>query len=406
MATKLLTKGGNIELPSGLSDLVVGLSWEAPSPAYDLDAWTFMLDPSGRVPSDEHFVFFNNPRSPCGSVVVSDDNQEGGSEDDDDETVTVRLAEVPPSIDRIVFVVDIHEGRSRGQHFGHLDNAAIRLYRSGPDGDVELARFDLDAGDVSVETSLIFGELYRRAGEWKFRATAQGYASGAAELARSFGVDIGEDEPEAPPAIEPPTAAPVPPPTINLSKGSINLTKSGDAARIAMTREMEFSLYWTKKTKDLGLILLVTRRDGRRESYDWRCLTDDLGEITHHGDRKRGGGDVREYATLRIRPDTTIAAIAIVAYSELSNGFGSFKSMGAHAVVDDGQGTRVTVDLNKGGTFSYHTVIATILVNPDGTLTVNRVSRFSASNSERRPEIDEHGTISMNTGPTVFKKKR
>lgn len=77
--------------------------------------------------------------------------------------------------------------------------------------------------------------------------------------------------------------------------------------------------------------------------------------------------------------------------------------MGAHAVIDDGRGTRVTVDLNKDGTFSYHAVVATILVNSDGSLTVNRVSRFSAAGSENRPEIDPQGTLSMNTGPIVFK---
>ena len=77
--------------------------------------------------------------------------------------------------------------------------------------------------------------------------------------------------------------------------------------------------------------------------------------------------------------------------------------MGAHAVIDDGEGNVVTVDLNKGGTFSYHTVIAVAVVNPDGTVTIERSSRFSAAGAEERPEIDRTGAISMNTGPVVFK---
>ncbi len=408
MTTNLLTKGGNVALPANITDLCVGLSWEAPGVEFDLDAWTFMLGADGRVPSDEHFVFFNNPKSPCSTVFVSEDNKQGGSEGEDDEIVTLKLSMVPATIERIVFIVNIYEGKKQGQNFSQLDNSAIRLFIPSSDGDsVELARYNLGEDDVSTETSLIFGELYRHNGNWKFRAIAQGSDSGPSKLASGFGVDVPDDDPE--PAATPVTAPvqPVAPsvqaPKLSLSKGKISLDKPGASATIAVTPEMEFSLYWTKKSKDLGLIVLVTHKDGTKRSYDWRTLRDSLGEVHHHGDRRKGGGDVREYATFRLQPDTTIAAIAIAAYSEVSNGIGSFRSMGATAVIDDGTGTKVTVDLNKGGTFSYHTVIATIIVNPGGTLTVSRVSRFSASGSERRPEIDRDGVISMNTGPVVFK---
>ena len=404
--TKKLTKGSNIVLPTRITELAVGLSWEAPGVGFDLDAWTFMIS-GGRVPSDEHFVFFNNTASPCGTVCVSEDNQQGGSEDEDDEVVTVQLADVPAMIDRIVFIVNIHEGRQKGQNFSQLDNAAIRLYdRSQPGGSQELARYNLATGDVATETSLIFGELYRHQTGWKFRAIAQGSNSGPAMLAREFGVDVADPDPVAPaaPLAQANSVHKLPPtPAINISKGNIDLDKPGESATIAVTPEMEFSLYWAKKNKDLGLILLVTHKDGRKHSYDWRNLSDSLGEVTHHGDRVCGGCNLREYATLRFRRDTNIAAVAIVAYSELSNGSGSFRAMGAHAVIDDGSGTRVTVDLNKGGTFSYHTVIATIIVNSNGSLRVNRVSRFSAVGSENRPEIDQYGNLSMNTGPVVFK---
>lgn len=169
------------------------------------------------------------------------------------------------------------------------------------------------------------------------------------------------------------------------------------------TPSMEFSVYWTKPNKDLGLILHVAHVDGTREYYDWRNLKDRKGAIKHHGDRKKGGRDVREYATIRFDKDPSISALAVIAYSELSNGIGSFKSMGAHAVVDDGAGNVVSVDLNKGGTFSYHTVLAVAVVNSDGTITLERSSRFSASGSEQRPEVDARGIVSMNTGPVVFK---
>jgi tellurium resistance protein TerD len=398
--TDSLTKGANVVLPD-VSELTVGLSWEAPSADFDLDAWTFLLDQNGKVPSDEHFVFFNNPVSPCGSVAVSDDNQAGGSEDEDDESVTVNLAKVPSAIVKIVFIVNIHEGRLRGQKFGDLDNAAIRLTDSSGN---ELARYNLGENDATTEASLIFGELYRHNGAWKFRAIAQGSDSGPAKLVRQYGVDVDDDpEPEVVSAPAPLVAPPAPSSSINLSKGKIKLDKDGAKVNIAKTKAMEFSLYWTKPHKDLGLIIQIARKDGSREYLDWRRLSDASGAVIHHGDRVRGGKDIREYATFRFNLDPTIVAAAVMAYSEVGNGIGSFKSMGAHAVIDDGEGTVVTVDLNKGGTFSYHTVIAVVTVNPDGSLKVERASRFSASHSEKRPEIDKLGTVSMNTGPVVFK---
>lgn len=191
---------------------------------------------------------------------------------------------------------------------------------------------------------------------------------------------------------------------MNLAKGRVELTKPGASINMTKTRAMEFSLYWTKPSKDLGLVLHVAYVDGPPQYFDWRNLRDPTGAIVHHGDRLRGGGEVREYATIRFDHDPRIAAVAVIAYSEVSNGIGSFRSMGAHAVVDDGEGNVVTVDLNKGGTFSYHTVIAVATTCADGTLAIERTSRFSASASERRPEVDRHGTISMNTGPVVFKR--
>lgn len=394
-----LTKGGNVALPEGVSGVRVGLSWEAPHSGFDLDAWTLMLNDANQVPSDEHFVFFNNPISPCGSVAVSDDNQEGGSDgDEDDETVTVDLSAVPASIVKIMFIVNIYEARKRSQTFGELDNAAIRLYDTKGN---ELARYNLGEGDVTVEASLVFGELYRHNGGWKFRAIAQGKASGSAELVREYGVEV-DDDPEPETELAPVVAQAPQAPAINLQKGTIKLDKDGVEANIARTKAMEFSLYWTKPNKDLGLIIQIARNDGTTEYLDWRRLRDNCGAVVHHGDRVHGGADIREHATVKLDLDPTITAIAVMAYSEVGNGAGSFKSMGTHAVIDDGEGTVVTVDLKKGGAFSYHTVIAVITVNSDG-LKVERASRFSASGSERRPEIDQNGRISMNTGPVVFK---
>jgi tellurium resistance protein TerD len=188
-----LTKGGNVSLSKSapnLTAIMVGLGWDARSTTgadFDLDASALLLGPNGRVLSDSHFVFFNNLRSPDGSVEHTGDNLTGEGEGDD-ESILINLAMVPPQVERIVFPVSIYEADSRGQSFGQVNNAFIRVVNQADNQ--ELARYDLSE-DASSETAMIFGEVYRRNDEWKFRAVGQGYASGLRGIAVDFGVNVG-----------------------------------------------------------------------------------------------------------------------------------------------------------------------------------------------------------------------
>ncbi|GAA2771947.1 TerD family protein [Streptomyces showdoensis] len=187
-----LAKGGNVSLSKeapGLTAVVVGLGWDVRTTtgaAYDLDASALLLGDTGKVVSDRHFVFYNNLTSPDGSVEHTGDNLTGEG-DGDDESVKVNLAAVPGEVARIVFPVSIHDADNRGQSFGQVRNAFIRVVNQA-DG-VELARYDLSE-DAATETAMIFGELYRHGGDWKFRAVGQGYASGLAGIAADFGVNV------------------------------------------------------------------------------------------------------------------------------------------------------------------------------------------------------------------------
>ncbi|WP_171169177.1 TerD family protein [Streptomyces sp. I05A-00742] len=187
-----LAKGGNVSLSKeapGLTAVTVGLGWDVRTTTgadYDLDASALLCDVLGKVPSDQHFVFFNNLRSPEGSVVHSGDNLTGGG-DGDDEQIQVDLAAVPADVDKVVFPVSIYDAAQRGQSFGQVRNAFIRVVNRA-DGR-ELARYDLTE-DASTETAMVFGELYRHGEEWKFRAIGQGYASGLAGIAQDFGVKV------------------------------------------------------------------------------------------------------------------------------------------------------------------------------------------------------------------------
>ena len=188
-----LNKGGNVSLSKeapGLTAVIVGLGWDPRTTSgadFDLDASALMCNISGKILSDGHFVFFNNLTSPDGSVKHSGDNLTGGG-DGDDEQIKVNLSEVPAECDKLVFPVSIYEAESRGQNFGQVRNAFIRIVNQADS--IELARYDLSE-DASSETAMIFGELYRNNGEWKFRAVGQGYAAGLRGIAVDFGVHVG-----------------------------------------------------------------------------------------------------------------------------------------------------------------------------------------------------------------------
>ena len=188
-----LSKGGNVSLSKqapNLTAVTVGLGWDARTTTgadFDLDASALICGASGKVLSDQHFVFFNNLKSPEGSVEHTGDNLTGEGEGDD-ESINVNLAAVPSEATKIVFPVSIYEPEQRGQNFGQVANAYIRITNQA-DG-AELARYDLSE-DASSETAMIFGELYRLNAEWKFRAVGQGYASGLRGIAIDYGVNIG-----------------------------------------------------------------------------------------------------------------------------------------------------------------------------------------------------------------------
>jgi tellurium resistance protein TerD len=187
-----LNKGGNLSLSKTdptLNNVVIGLGWDArPTDGadFDLDANAFMLKNDGKIRSEADFIFYNQMRSMCGSVEYMGDNKTGAGAGDD-ETVVLQLDKIPADVERVTFAVTIHEAEARKQNFGQVSNAFIRVVNK--DSGVEIARYDLSE-DASVETAMIFGEIYRHNGEWKFKAIGQGYAGGLAPLARQFGVNV------------------------------------------------------------------------------------------------------------------------------------------------------------------------------------------------------------------------
>jgi tellurium resistance protein TerD len=187
-----LSKGGNVSLSKespGLDEIMVGLGWDVRATDgqdFDLDASAFLLNASGKVRSDSDFCFYNN-KDVGGAVIHQGDNRTGEG-DGDDEQIKITLSKTPADVDKVAIAVTIHEGESRGQSFGQVSNAFIRLVDNKTG--TEIVRYDLSE-DASVETAMILGEVYRNAGEWKFRAVGQGFKGGLGPLASNYGVSIG-----------------------------------------------------------------------------------------------------------------------------------------------------------------------------------------------------------------------
>ena len=188
-----LTKGQNVSLSKtdpSLKNVLVGLGWDARSTDgqdFDLDASVFMATENAKVPSDSYFIFYNQLVSPCGGVEHTGDNLTGDG-DGDDESVIVRLDKVESNIKSLFITVTIHDAEARRQNFGQVSNAFVRMVNNDT-GD-EIVRFDLSE-DYSTETAMVFGEIYRHNGEWKFRAIGQGYAGGLYALCKQYGVNVG-----------------------------------------------------------------------------------------------------------------------------------------------------------------------------------------------------------------------
>jgi len=188
-----LQKGGNVSLDKaapGMTKILIGLGWDeraTDGAEFDLDASLFLLNSQGKARGDNDFIFYNKLTSDCGSVVHQGDNRTGEG-DGDDEAIKIDLSQVPAEVNKVAVTVTIHDAQSRNQNFGQVANAFMRVVND--ENNEEIARYDLSE-DYSVETAMIFGEIYRHNGEWKFKAIGQGYEGGLKALAIGYGINIG-----------------------------------------------------------------------------------------------------------------------------------------------------------------------------------------------------------------------
>lgn len=190
--TLSLVKGEKLSLSKEAPSMVkciLGLGWDARATAgadFDLDASAFLLNDQGKCRSNGDFVFYNQQKSACGSVESTGDNRTGAGAGDD-EQIKVDLSLVPADVNKIAFTVTIDDYEARKQNFGQVNNAYIRLVDAVTQK--EVCRFDLSE-QYSTETAIVFAELYRKDGGWRFNAVGQGYAGGLNALNHAYGLNI------------------------------------------------------------------------------------------------------------------------------------------------------------------------------------------------------------------------
>ncbi|MBP5455689.1 MAG: TerD family protein [Paludibacteraceae bacterium] len=171
-----LEKGQRVSLE--IKKFTIGLGWDTNQSAtgcdFDLDASVFILGADKKLLADEYFVFYNNLKSPDESVIHTGDNLTGAG-DGDDESILINLDKIDSRAEDIRIVVTIHKASERKQNFGQVHNSFVRIYNT--DTKEEILKYELEE-DFSVETSVEFGRIYKRNGEWKFEAVGIGDKQG------------------------------------------------------------------------------------------------------------------------------------------------------------------------------------------------------------------------------------
>ena len=372
--TRKLASGQNTPIPSGtLAVSVTG--------AVDLTA--LVLSDDGKVGGDADMVFFNQPQAPGAALSGT--------------SLTLTLGSLRPGAAKVVLAAS---PSADGATFAQV--AALTVTMTSGDLVCTFAPEGL-----TTQTSVVLCEAYQHNGGWKIRAVGQGFNDGLAGLAAEYGVDLGE------PAPAPAVAAPAP--AISLAKlGKIDLAKSGSATipidlskpganNTTLTAHLDWdggSNSRRSKGADLELYALWADRAGKTGVVYYR----DLGSLTgapyvkHAGDSTTPGRE-----TVQITRPDHLAHVAICSYSAVSNGAGSFKSYGAKAVVDDGNGSQITVPLFNDSE-RYWVCIATISFTVDGAV-IRQVEDYGNKTTEDRPLLHPDGRVEMGAGPAEYKNQ-
>lgn len=406
-----MRKGANVPVATAAVRIEVcrrsGTSSGAAHGDVAVDASAMLLPASGKVRSDDDFVFYNQPRHGSGAVTHEGTRSEGITVR---EVLSVDLDRVEPGVERVVLAASADGGT-----FGQVPELCIRLVDS-VDG-AELARFD--STDATVETAFVLGELYRRQGGWKFRAVGQGYESGLAGLATDFGISVDEqtDTGPAAPAAPASPAAPAPPATepgrltkVTLTKQtpSVSLTKQG-GTRGALRVNLKWQAHkpdpgrggkfgkaiaglsalsaQSGRGLDLDLCALFELADGRKGVV--QALGGAFGSLHQppyiqlDGDDRTGAAASGENLTVNL--DHAADLRRVLVFVTIYAGARSFEGVDGTVTLQPQHGAPVEFSLDEC-TVSSDVCALALITNEGGDLVVHREARYLVTQRGSSPQ--------------------
>ncbi|QPP10019.1 Tellurium resistance [Streptomyces bathyalis] len=405
-----MRKGTNV--PVAAASVRIELGRDSGAGPVDVDASALLLTASGKVRSDDDFVFYNQPRHASGAVTHEGKKSEGATVVD---VLSADLDSAEPGIDRIVLAASADGGT-----FGQVPGLYVRIVDAA--GGAEIARFD--STDATVETAFVLGELYRRQGGWKFRAVGQGYGSGLAGLATDFGISVDEGTdtgapvreaaPTAPPAAagvpqqaRPATPAPAASEPVRLTKvtltkqaPSVSLTKqggTGGALRVNLNWQVQkqFSGWGRKLGKavagysdlDLDLCALFELADGRKGVV--QALGNAFGSLTEppyiHLDGDDRTGSVASGENLTVNLDRAADLRRILVFVTIYSGARSFEGVHGTVTLQPQHGAAVEFSLDECTVPSNVCALA-LITKEGGDLVVHREARYLVTQRGSSPQ--------------------
>lgn len=386
----LINKGQKIDITKGMQiqELGIYLGWST-SPEVGLDGAAFLLNESGKCQRDEDFIFYNNPNSRESAVKHSDQSKIAK------DCIRVSFSSIPQDIKKISITLTIDQGDIKGQHFSQVSNAFCRLINETDGTDIATFNF---GSDLQKETAIVVGEIYLHNGEWKFNAIASGFNGGLSSLVSHFGLKVDEAEQGKPEPAAPPT--PVPDPIkINIPSLTKVELKKKESINIRKSDKVTATLEWETK-KDLDLYCFYVTKEGIEGKVYYKNLgsSSQMPFITLDGDAMAHGKE-----TIVIHRPQELKYAMFCAYSAISNGTGSFKSMKVKAVVDNHNGQQVVSPLLEKNNYAYWVAIAHLDFTDNTEMKVSHIESYSGRGVERSPLLYKNGSFLMDVGPEEFK---
>ena len=379
-----LTAGANAPLTT--DKVVVEVSWSPPGSTLAIDVSAFALTSDGKVRGDKDMVFFNQPKLGDGGVLMSSSSESTRFEID-----TGAMAD---TIEKLAFTATI-DSASAG--FARLSAARVQVLDAR--GSEHIA-FHLPL-EGRHEAALILAEVYRRQGQWKFRAVGQGFNGGLKPLAEHFGVDVAAETAHSPQKAAEASSVNLSKVSLTKEKPSISLNKKGGSFG-----QLEINLNWNQlkkkgaffgigggsKAVDLDLCCLYTLADGF--SLGVQALGNKFGSfdsppfIQLYGDDRSGAVSDGEWMRINGAQWGKIRRVLVFAmiYEGVPNWSGTD---GIVTIFAPGQ---PDIEVRLEGTGSEPICAVAMLENNGGGLTIMRENRYFHG----APDMDRHYGFGLN----------